>query len=94
MFLKRVKMVSNYVKMKRMPTLSIFWSSHPHLAKSDRQIDRQRDRSFLKHFAVERLNYVNIYTNIYALNIKLKLQCYKYDKRWNKNESVKTMYSD
>ena len=39
----------------------------------DRQIDRQIDRLFLKHFAVERLNYVNIYTNIYGLNMKLKL---------------------
>ena len=52
------------------------------------------DRLFLKHFAVERLNYVNIYRNMYALNIKLKLKYYKCDKSWNRNESVKTMYSD
>jgi len=30
------------------------------------------NRLFLKHFAVERLNYMNIYTNIYGLNMKLK----------------------
>lgn len=50
------------------------------------------DRLFQKHFAVERLNYVNIYTNIYALNIKFKY--YNMTKVENKNETIKTIYSD
>ena len=40
------------------------------------------DRLLLKHFAVERLKYVNIYTIMYALN--MKIEYYKYDKGWNK----------
>ena len=50
------------------------------------------DRLILKHFAVERLNYVNIYTIIYAINITIEY--YKYHKGWNKKEFIKTMYSD
>ena len=59
------------------------------------QIDRQIDRPFISKTLCSRKTELHEYLHKYIwIKYETKINYYKYDKSWNKNESVKTMYSD